>query len=263
MSPPLHKLCPSFSAGSDLHLLNSLRIVPETCYSRRRNRRCVYSHLKPDRPFFDSDPTSPWLSYRTVRSSGYCGHRAVYRIERILHKGASTHHKFLLPKPCPTQLRPLARSPSHHHQVLITIFSLSNRLVAALSLSSGPYSPIPSPPLGHVAVPATRGSSDTFAQQSNTARWSARSTEPPRANLSCQGHHGTFSGRVFHIRLPSVSLRIRVLMQRGLSALLPPQHVPIVIVGTKSDLTEERQVQREALMQLSAMWGTSSSPTLA
>jgi len=31
-------------------------------------------------------------------------------------------------------------------------------------------------------------------------------------------------------------------------------HVPIVIVGTKSDLTEERQVQREALMQLSAMW---------
>ena len=52
-------------------------------------------------------------------------------------------------------------------------------------------------------------------------------------------------------------------MQRGMSAPLPSQHVPIVIVGTKSDLTEERQVQREALMQLSAMWGTYLSTLLA
>ena len=101
--------------------------------------------------------------------------------------------------------------------------------------------------------------SDTFVQQPNTARWSPRSAESPRADLSCQGHHGTFSGRVFHIRLPSVRLRISALMQRGFLPLFLPsplQHVPIVIVGTKSDLTEERQVQREALMQLSAMWGT-------
>ena len=51
-------------------------------------------------------------------------------------------------------------------------------------------------------------------------------------------------------------MRIRMLMQRGVSAPLSFQHVPIVIAGTNSDRTEERQVPREALMQLSAMWGT-------
>jgi hypothetical protein len=45
-------------------------------------------------------------------------------------------------------------------------------------------------------------------------------------------------------------------MQQGVFAHLASQHVPIVIVGTESDLVEERQVEREALMQLSAIWGT-------
>jgi len=61
---------------------------------------------------------------------------------------------------------------------------------------------------------------------------------------------------MFHIRSTAVRLRIRALIHRGVFTPLPSQHVPIVIVGTKSDLTEERQVQRETLMQLSAMWGT-------
>lgn len=214
--PPLHKLCASTSTESDLYPLDSLRIVPETCCSRRRNRHCVYFHLKPDRPFLTLILRLPVRHIVQLEVLDTAGTEQFTALNEFYIK-VRRHHKFLLPKPCPTQLRPLARSPSH--QLLITVFSLSDRLVAALSLSSGPYLPIPSPrPCRHARTPG----SDTFVQQPNTARWSARSTEPPRANLSCQGHHGTFSGPVFHIRLPSVILRIRVLMQRGMSDLLPP-----------------------------------------
>lgn len=127
-----------------MHLLNSLRVVPETCYSRRRNRYCVYSHLKPDRPFFNllilPLPVRHFAQLEVLDTAGTEQFTALNEFYIKVRR----HHKFLLPKPCPTQLRPLARSPSHaitHH----CFFLLSNRPVGALFLSSGPYSPSPSP----------------------------------------------------------------------------------------------------------------------
>lgn len=37
----------------------------------------------------------------------------------------------------------------------------------------------------------------------------------------------------------------------------PSQNVPIVIVGTKSDLTDERQVTYDAMKELNELWGQS------
>jgi len=89
----------------------------------------------------------PHLSFSTVRSSGYCGHRAVPRIERILHKGGSSPtHKCLFPKSCSFSSLPIT-----HHR----ISSFSHSPVAALSSYSGLYQPIPRPaPRRHASSPS-------------------------------------------------------------------------------------------------------------
>ena len=49
-------------------------------------------------------------------------------------------------------------------------------------------------------------------------------------------------------------------MQWGVGVPLLSQDVPIIVVGTNSDLIEEREVSRDAIIQLSAMWGTCIYP---
>jgi len=119
--------------------------------------------------FHPSDPASARPSYCTVRSAGYCGHRAVYRIERILHKGASTPQvpiaKTLSHSVTAPRALPFASPTVTHHRFLSFLTGWS-RLHPCVQVRTRQSPPLPSPrPCRHARTLALTRLCNSLTQQ--------------------------------------------------------------------------------------------------